>query len=344
MNRTGFFVSAAVVAGGLVAAAVFWPREEGVVVYCALDNEFAQPILDAFEQSTGIHVKPQWDTEQSKTVGLANTLKIEKDHPRCDVFWSNETLQTVRLALDGVFEPYASPSAADVPAEFKDATGLWTGFAARPRILILTTDRAMWPDADRPKSMADLANPKWKGRVLFARPLSGTTLTQAVVLSTVLGEQAASKWFQSLFDNDCKFPVGNGAAAGAVGLRQSLFGFTDIDDFHAIERKGQPVEVVYPDQGEGQVGTLLIPNTVALVRGAPHPDLGRKLIDYLLSRDVERRLAECDSAQVPLRPDVPRPAHVKAPPKDFRPMKVDWADAAKHYDERLERLQSMWAR
>jgi iron(III) transport system substrate-binding protein len=344
MNRTGFFVSAIVVAGGLVAAAVFWPKQGGVVVYCALDNEFAQPILAAFEQETGIHVKPEWDTEQAKTIGLANKLKVEKDSPRCDVFWSNETLQTARLALAGVFEPYASPSAADIPAEFKDASGLWTGFAARPRILILTTDKEMWPDDDRPKSMADLANPKWKGRAALAQPLSGTTLTHAVVLSTVLGEQAASQWFKSLFDNGCLFPVGNGPTARAVGLRQIAFAFTDIDDFHAVRIKGQPVDVVYPDQGEGQIGTLLIPNTVALVRGAPNPELGKKLIDFLLSRDVERRLAECDSAQVPLRPEVPRPAHVKTPPKDFRPMKVDWVDAAKHYDERLERLQSMWAR
>lgn len=344
MNRTGFFAAAAAVALGLVAAVVLWPKQPGVVVYCALDQEFADPILAEFEQSTGIHVKAEWDTEQSKTVGLANRLKFEKDSPRCDVFWSNETLQTVRLALEGVFEPYASPSAADIPAEFKDAGGLWTGFAARPRILILTTDKEMWPDAERPKSMSDLANPKWKGRAVLAQPLSGTTLTHAVVLSTVLGEQPAAKWFQAIRDNGCASPVGNGAAASAVGGRQAAFGFTDIDDFHAIERKGQPVEVVYPDQGEGQPGTLLIPNTVALVRRAPHPDFGRKLIDFLLLRDVERRLAECDSAQVPLRPDVPRPVHVKAPPKDFRPMKVDWVDAAKHYDERLERLQSMWGR
>lgn len=344
MNRTGFFVAAAVVGGGLAAATVFWPKQQGVVVYCALDNEFAEPILAEFEQSTGIHVKPRWDTEQSKTIGLANDLKIEKDSPRCDVFWSNETLQTVRLALDGVFEPYASPSAADIPAEFKDAGGLWTGFAARPRILIVTTDKAMWPDEDRPKSMADLANPKWKGRAALAQPLSGTSLTHAVILSSVLGEAAAAKWFQSLFDNSCVFPVGNGPTARAVGLRQVAFAFTDADDFHAVRRSGQPVDVVYPDQGEGQVGTLLIPNTVALVRRAPHPDLGKKLIDFLLSRDVERRLAECDSAQVPLRPDVSRPAHVKAPPKDFRPMKVDWVDAAKHYDERLEKLQAIWGR
>jgi iron(III) transport system substrate-binding protein len=344
MNRAGFLVVSVVVVGGLVAAAVFWPRQEGVVLYCATDDVLARPVLDAFERETGIHLKTRFDTEQSKTIGLANDLKLERDNPRCDVFWCNETLQVVRLANEGVFAPYVSPSAADIPAEFKDAGGLWTGFAARPRILIVSTDPKMWPDAERPKSMSDFVDPKWKGRAVLAQPLSGTTLTHAAVLMTVLGRDGAMKWFKGLFDNGCLFPVGNGAAASSVGGRQAAFAFTDIDDFHAIERKGEPVEVVYPDQGPGQPGTLLIPNTVALVKGGPSPELGKKLIDFLLGKRVEQMLAEGEGSQVPLRPDVPRPAHVKVPPTDFRAMKVDWQDAAKHYDERLDQLQALWGR
>jgi iron(III) transport system substrate-binding protein len=342
VNRTGFFAASAVVIGGLAAAAVFWPKQEGVVLYCATDDVIARPILDAFESETGVHVKPEFDTEASKTVGRANALVQEKDHPRCDVFWNNEILQTVRLANAGLFEAYRSPSADGIPAEYKDPEGRWTGFAARPRIMILSTDAAMWPDAARPSSMDDLADPKWKGRAVFAQPLSGTTLTHAIVLFSVLGRERALKWFEALHANGCLFPVGNGPAATAVGLRQAAFGFADIDDFREVERNGKPVAVVYPDQAAGQVGTLLLPNTIALVKGGPNPALGKKLVDFLLSPKVERMLAEADAAQVPLRPDVPRPAHVKVPPKDFRAMKVDWQDAAKDYDAKFEMLQSMW--
>src|SRR5207248_9649598 len=133
--------------------------------------------------------------------------------PRCDVFWNNEILHTVRLADDGLFESYVSPSAADIPAEFKDDKGRWTGFAARPRILIVSTDSKMWPDDDRPKSMNDLVNPKWKGRAVIAEPLAGTTLTHAVVLTTVLGKDAALKWFKGLGDNAVALTKGNGPAA-----------------------------------------------------------------------------------------------------------------------------------
>jgi iron(III) transport system substrate-binding protein len=344
MQRTGFFVAAVLVVGGLVASAVFWPKQEGVTLYCSTDDVIAAPILADFERETGVHVKPVFDTEASKTVGRANALKLERDDPRCDVFWNNEILQTVRLANDGIFAAYVSPSAADIPAEYKDPGGLWTGFAARPRILIVSTDAKMWEGADRPKSMNDFVDPKWKGRCVIAQPLSGTTLTHFIVLMSVLGKRDALKWFDGLRANQCGFPVGNGPAASAVGARQSAFGFSDIDDFHEIEHKGQPVAVVYPDQGPGQVGTLLLPNTVALVKGGPKPELGKKLIDYLLSKKVEQSLAESTASQVPLRPDVPRPPHVKVPPTDFHAMKVDWQDAAKDYDARLDQLQALWGR
>jgi iron(III) transport system substrate-binding protein len=344
MNRAGFFAVSAVVVGGLVAAVLFWPRQEGVVLYCSTDQDIAQPILAEFERETGVHVKAEFDAEASKTVGLANKLKLEKDNPRCDVFWNNEILHTLRLTNAGVFEGYASPSAGDIAPEWKHGGGLWTGFAARPRILIVSTDAAMWPDEERPSSMQDFVDPKWKGRAVFAEPLAGTTLTHAQVLMTVLGQANALRWFRGLFDNNVAFQKGNGPAAGAVGNRQAAFGFTDIDDFHEVEHKGKPVAVVYPDQGEGQVGTLLIPNTVALVKGGPRPDLGKKLIDFLLSRRVEQMLAEAQAAQVPLRPDVPHPPHVKVPGRDFRAMVVNWDDVAKHYDERFDQLQALWGR
>jgi iron(III) transport system substrate-binding protein len=344
MNRIAFFLAGAVVAAGLVAAAVWWPREQGVVVYCSTDEVISQPILAEFERQTGIHVKPKFDVEASKAIGLAEELRLEKDHPRCDVFWNNEILHTVRLAREGVFEPYSSPSAADIPAQFKDGGGLWTGFAARPRILVVSTDPGMWKGPDRPRSMDDFVDPKWKGRAVLAKPLAGTTLSHAVALFSVLGKDRALAWFQGLFDNECRFVVGNGPAASAVGSRQVAFGFADIDDFLAVKAKGDPVAVVYPDQEQDKPGTLLIPNTVALVRGAPDPDLGRKLIDFLLSKDVESRLASGEGAQVPLRPDVPRPSHVKVAPTDYRAMQVDWTDVAAHYDERVKQLEALWSK
>ena len=68
------------------------------------------------------------------------------------------------------------------------------------------------------------------------------------------------------------------------------FGLTDTDDALVEIERGMPVAIVYPDQGAGQVGTLFIPNTLALIKGSPNPEEAEKLLDYLLSGDVERRV------------------------------------------------------
>src|SRR5262249_52500337 len=123
------------------------------------------------------------------------------DHPRADVFWNNEIVQTIRLQGAGCLEPYASPSAADIPAEWKDPGNAWTGFAARARILIVNTKKT---PADRmPRSYKDLADPARKGEAAIAKPVAGTTSTHFCVLHELLGAEAARAWFDALVANGC---------------------------------------------------------------------------------------------------------------------------------------------
>ena len=72
-----------------------------VVAYTAMDSEFSEPIYHDFTVSTGIAVRAKFDTESTKTVGLAEAILAEKGRPRCDVFWNNEILNTLRLAGRG---------------------------------------------------------------------------------------------------------------------------------------------------------------------------------------------------------------------------------------------------
>ena len=334
-----FGIVAAVAVAGLVAASVLWPRQEGVTIYCAADDVHAQPILDA-ASAAGIAIREiKYDVEANKTVGLVATLRLEKAHPKCDVFWNNEPLHTMRLADEGMFEPYESPQAADIPAQFKDAKGRWTGFGARGRILIVNTDLVK-PD-EMPKSMDDLLDPKWKGRCALARPLAGTTMTQVAVLFGVLGKEKALDWCKGLHANGVVFPSGNGPVASAVAAGQLAWGFTDTDDFRKVEAAGKHVARVYPDQESGKPGTLVLPNTVALIKGGPRTEAAKKLIDFILRKETEAALAASDGAHIPLRAAVARPAHVKGPP-EFRAMQVDWSEVAGHYDERMSQLEALW--
>src|SRR5262249_17753241 len=83
---------------------------------------------------------------------------------------------------------------------------------------------------------------------------------------------------------------------------QLAFGLTDTDDALGEIDAGMPVEIVYPDQADGELGTLFIPNTLSVIKGCPHPEAAHQLIDFLLSPDIETKLAEGASAQIPLNP------------------------------------------
>src|SRR5205823_973602 len=133
-----------------------------VVVYSAQDQEFATAIFDEFTKRTGLAVAPKYDTEATKSVGLATELSMEAKRPRCDVHWNNEILGTIRLAKEGVYEAYQSPSAESYSAWAKPSDRTWTAFAARARIIVVNTNKV--PESERPKSLFDLADPKWKGR------------------------------------------------------------------------------------------------------------------------------------------------------------------------------------
>src|ERR687895_749382 len=134
-----------------------------VTIYVSTDRVFSEPVLREYEKRTGIRVNAVYDTEETKSTGLANRLLAEQARPQADVFWSNEPVRTLVLKSRGVLAPYQSPSASDVSTTFKDPGGYWTGFSARVRVIAY--NKKLVPDQSAPVSVLNLADPKWKGQV-----------------------------------------------------------------------------------------------------------------------------------------------------------------------------------
>ncbi len=280
------------------------PGKPEVVVYTSLDEMYSQPILDDFTASTGILVKAVYDTEAAKTTGLVTRLIEEKDRPRADVFWNNEVVQTIVLKGKGVLQAHPSQAAKPFPDHFKDPQGFWTGFAARGRVIIYNTNLVTTP----PTSIQAFLDPQWKGKAAMARPIFGTTATEAATLFALWGEEKARAFFEGIKTNGVAVLAGNASVRDAVARGDYAFGWTDTDDANGAVEDGLPVKWLFPDQ-DG-IGTLIIPNTVSMVAGAPHPEAGRELIDYLLSPAVEAKLANLRSLQIPLNPNVQTPERV----------------------------------
>jgi iron(III) transport system substrate-binding protein len=268
-----------------------------VIAYIAQDQVFAEPLLAEFTRQTGIRVRTVFDSEAVKTVGLANRLLAERAHPQADIFWGNEELRTRQLAAQGIWRE----------------TNGWAAFGHRSRRIVINTNLVQW-DPTRwgetpsspavsppgsppgvltpapsplppPRSLLDLTNAQWRGRVALAYPLFGTTATHFLALRQHWGEARWEAWCRALAANRPLLVDGNSVVAKLVARGEAWVGLTDSDDIAAVQREGAPV-VALPLTAE----SLLIPNTVAVVRGAPHPEAAEQLFAWLQRPAVAARL------------------------------------------------------
>src|SRR5262245_21628747 len=282
--------------------------EQEVVAYVSEDQIFSEPILKDFERDTGIRVRAVFDTEEAKSTGVVNRLLAERSDPQADVYWANEPIRAESLRQQGMTSPYTSPAAAGIPAEYKDPGGHWTGFSARARVLLAHKDLP-----DKPSSLLVLADPRYRERAAIASPLFGTTTAEVAALFTLRGDDWGREFMTSLKANGVRVTASNGESADLVASGEAAFSLVDSDDAVSRIRQGRSVEMIVPDQGEGAMGVYLVPNAVLIIQGAPHPEPARRLVDYLLSPDTERKLAVADCAQLPLQEGV-------EPPKELPPI------------------------
>ncbi len=300
-----------------------------VIVYTSVDDVFARPVAARFTEETGIEVRLVPDTEETKSTGLLNRLIAEKCRPVADVFWSGDPVRAGILKRRAISQSYRSPQAKGLPARFSDPEGHWAGFSARARVLIYNRD--LVEEGQEPKSVMDLLDPRFKGKACIANPLFGTTSMHAAAIFAVLGEEKAKAFFEGFSQNEGKVLSSNGEVRRRVAAGEFAIGITDTDDANVARLEGKPVGVVFPDS-DG-MGTLIVPNCAVLIAGAPHPEAGRRFVDYLLRPETERALAESEAAQMPVRPGVRAPKHVSSL-DELKPMDVDYTALA----ELLEKL------
>jgi len=307
-----------------------------VTVYVSTDRVFSEPVLREYERRSGVMVNAVYDTEETKSTGLANRLLAEKSRPQADVFWSNEPVRTLVLKSREVLASYRSPNAKGIPEALVDPEGFWTGFSARMRVIAYNTRTVMSNDA--PQSIFDLADPNWRGQVAMADPRFGSTSFHVAALYAIAGDEKMDDFFRRLKANGVRIVDGNSVVRDLVARGDVKVGLTDTDDVNVAVENGQPIAMVLPDRNG--LGVPVMPNMVSLIANAPHGEEARKLIDYLLSADVERQLAQSEAVQIPLHAGVPGPKNI--PSIDtFMPMTLDYAKAAGRVEDVTARLATI---
>ena len=329
-------VVVAIGAFGLWACSSDRTTSSEVIVYASVDRAIAEPILDRFEQQTSIKVRAVFDTEANKTTGLVNRLIAEASRPQADVFWSGEIGQTVRLSRIGMFAPYKQSTENELSRRFVAADNTWHAFSARARVLLVNTEQVAVEET--PQFAEGLVDERWKDRIAIADPHFGTTGTHLSALLQAWGETRFRDWLKGLRENRIRVLPGNAQVRDAVVNGLVAAGLTDSDDAAEAVSRGAPVRVVYLRQS-ADFGVVMIPNTVALVRGAANVSSAARLADYLLSQDTESQMVAIESAFFPTRPGVgsaeARERVTDSDPKEYETL----ADAQPRM---LEMIETVW--
>lgn len=298
-----------------------------VVVYTSVDQIFSEPILHDFEAETGIIVKAVFDTEETKSTGVLNRLIAEKDNAQCDVFWSGDPVRTIVLKNNNITSSYESAITKDLAQAFKDKGFHWTGFSARARVLIYNKD--LMKDMEIPQSIFDLTKEQYKGKFAIANPLFGTTTFHIAALFSAIGDKDAKQFLANLKNNEVIIATSNGDVKKRVMQGEISCGLTDTDDAYEAMKESNNVGIVFLDQ-DG-IGSLIMPNTVNLIKNSPNTENEKKLMDYLLSKQTEAKLA-ISCAQMPLHKGVETPEDI--PSLDhIIPMKIDYDATAEKLTE-----------
>ncbi len=283
----------------IITALLLWQgvalAEKNLVVYSGRKEKAIRPVIQAFERDSGIKVR----LKVGKTSGLANELLQERNNPRADIFISTVAGVTEILAGRGVLTPYVSPNASAVPDEYKSKPGFWTGISGRARVIIY--NKKLVNKEEAPKSVFDLTAPKWKKRIAIAGTRERTTLAWVSSLVATKGRRFTKEFIRGLVANEITILPDNTNVWRGVGKGEFALGLTNSPNYHLARAAGYQVEVVYPDQDSGMIGTLVNPNVVAIVKGGKNFEAAKRFVDFILSRKAQRLLVE-QAYEMPLLP------------------------------------------
>ncbi len=295
--------------------------EGDLVLYSGRSEPLIQPVIDAFRAvypGVNVRLKAGGNSE------LANALLEERGNPQADVFVTTEMFTVQALADQDVFASYRPAELADYPVEFIGPDDMWVGLTRRARVIMYNKD--LVPAEELPNSLLDLTDPRWEGQIAAAGSTNGSMQAQIAVMRQLLGEEKTEAWLRGLLDNGVTFFGGHTDVRKAVGAGEFKLGLVNHYYYHLQAAEGSNVGVIYPDQGEGQMGLITNATAAAIVRGGANPQAAQAFIDFLVSAEGQRLFAE-QNYEYPLLPGIELREGV-APLEDYRLAEVDIAQAA----------------
>ena len=264
--------------------------EQVVNMYSQRHYDVDQKQYDNFEEKTGIKV----NVIKANADELIQRIKSEGENSPADLFITVDVGKLWQAADMGLLQKYDDINLTDgIPENLIDKNGFWVPVTYRSRVLVYSNERVKESELS---TYEDLANPKWKGRLLVRS--SSNSYNQALMSSLVanLGEDATQEWTKSVVTNFARDPKGNdrdqvkaiAAGQGDVAIVNSYYiGLLLSSENEEEVNAGNAISVFFPNQGEGERGSHINVSGVALAKNSPNKSNALKLIEYLTSDEAQ---------------------------------------------------------
>lgn len=305
-----------------------------LVIYSGRSEPLLQPVIDAFQaQYPGVDVLLKAGSNSE----LANALIEEQTNAQADVFVTTELFSVQALAREGVFQAYQPAGADQLPVDLIGPDNLWTGLTRRARVIMYNAD--LVSPEELPTSIFDLTDPKWQGQIAAAGSTNGSMQAQVAALRQLIGEEETEAWLNGLLANDVTFFGGHTDVRKAVGAGEFKLGLVNHYYYYLQKAEGSNVGIIFPDQGEGQIGLITNATAAAIVDGAPHVEAAQAFLDFLVSAEGQKLFAELNY-EYPLLAGVELQAEVQ-PLEDYRLADVNVAQAAEDFDATFDLMEKV---
>lgn len=271
---------------------------EPLVIYSARKEAIDKPLFDAFTKETGIPITFLHDDSPKL---LARLQAEGKDTP-ADVLMIVDAGNLVGAAKNGNLQPTPSKTLnAIIPAEFRDPEGQWYGLATRTRPIFYNKEKVK---PEQLSTYEDLADPKWKGKVIVRSSSSVYNLSLLSAMIAQSGAEQAQRWANGIAANLARPPQGGdidqikaiASGEGVVGIANSYYYArmlaSDIPDERAAAEK---VGIFFPNQhgAKGQMqGVHINISGAGVVRGSNQPEAALKFIEFLTTAPMQRIYAD----------------------------------------------------
>jgi iron(III) transport system substrate-binding protein len=266
--------------------------EDGTLtVYSGREEEIVEPLLDRFEEATGIEIEVRY----GDSAELAATIAEEGDNSPADVFFAQDPGSLGAVEQEGLLAELPQELLDRVEPRFRDPDGHWVGTSGRVRVVAYNTD--LLSQSDLPDSILGFTDPRWKGKIGFP-PTNASFQAFVTAMRLSLGDERTREWLEGIKANQPKLYEKNLPTVEAVGRGEVEVGFVNHYYLFLAKEESPDLPVANHYLGAGDPGALV---SVAGVGILEEGDAAQRFVEYLLSEEGQRFYAEeAEEAEYPL--------------------------------------------